>query len=95
MRYATTSFHISLQKAMVMRKLWLLSLLIAPLWASAAVTNEFTLANGLKVVVREDHRSPGGSSSVISGSISHWENKIIIPKRKQQVNIVTLLFIIV
>ena len=58
MRYATTSFHISLQKAMVMRKLWLLSLLIAPLWASAAVTNEFTLANGLKVVVREDHRSP-------------------------------------
>jgi zinc protease len=43
---------------MVMRKLWLLSLLIAPLWASAAVTNEFTLANGLKVVVREDHRSP-------------------------------------
>ena len=58
MRYATTSFNISLQKAMVMRKLWLLSLLIAPLWASAAVTNEFTLANGLKVVVREDHRSP-------------------------------------
>ena len=58
MRYATTSFHISLQKAMVMRKLWLLSLLIAPLWASAAVTNEFTLANGSKVVVREDHRSP-------------------------------------
>lgn len=58
MRYATTDFYLPLQKAIFMRKQWLLSLLFAPVWAMAAVTNEFTLANGMKVVVREDHRSP-------------------------------------
>jgi zinc protease len=41
-----------------MRKQWLFSLLWLPLSAFAAVTNEFTLDNGLKVVVREDQRSP-------------------------------------
>lgn len=41
-----------------MRKQWLLSLLLVPFWAMAAVTNEFSLDNGLKVVVREDKRSP-------------------------------------
>ena len=41
-----------------MRKQWLLSLLLVPFWAMAAVTNEFSIDNGLKVVVREDKRSP-------------------------------------
>ena len=41
-----------------MRKQWLMCLLWLPLSAFAAVTNEFTLDNGLKVVVREDQRSP-------------------------------------
>ncbi|PTQ89405.1 M16 family metallopeptidase [Agitococcus lubricus] len=39
------------------KRLTLLSLLLLPVWAQAATT-EFSLNNGLKVVVREDHRSP-------------------------------------
>ena len=41
-----------------MRQYGLLALLSWPLLSSAAVTNEFSLDNGLKVVVREDQRSP-------------------------------------
>lgn len=58
MRYATITYQISLYKKILMRKQWLLCLLWLPLNAMAAVTNEFTLDNGLKVVVREDQRSP-------------------------------------
>ena len=43
----------------ILRRLWL-ALLVVPCLAQAAspVTTEFSLDNGLKVVVREDHRSP-------------------------------------
>ncbi len=57
-----------------MRKLWLFSLLLSPLWAMASVTNEFTLANGLKVVVREDHRSPVVVTQVWYKIGSSYEN---------------------
>lgn len=40
-------------------KPWLIPLLASfPLFAQASTTQEFTLDNGLKVVVREDHRAP-------------------------------------
>jgi zinc protease len=42
----------------VMRKHWLFALLWSPLSVMAATTHEFRLDNGLKVVVREDQRSP-------------------------------------
>lgn len=42
----------------VMRKHWLFALLWSPLSVMAATTHEFSLENGLKVVVREDQRSP-------------------------------------
>lgn len=42
----------------IMRQYGLLAVLLWPLLASAALTNEFSLDNGLKVVVREDQRSP-------------------------------------
>ncbi len=34
------------------------SVVLTPLWANAAQTEEFTLKNGMKIIVNEDHRAP-------------------------------------
>ncbi len=59
MRYATTLFEWPISP--MIRKIHLLLsafLGLAPLVAQAGITTEATLANGLQVVIREDHRAP-------------------------------------
>ena len=34
------------------------TIVLAPVWANAAQTEEFTLKNGMKIIVNEDHRAP-------------------------------------
>lgn len=41
-----------------------LALLIAPLWAADGQVSEFRLDNGMKVIVKEDHRAPVAVSQV-------------------------------
>ncbi len=50
---------------MVNRLIWLsLSVLLLPIWVCASTVHEYTLDNGLKLIVKEDHRAPVAVSQI-------------------------------